>query len=511
MKKKCTAALLAAALAAMLACPALAAPMTAKSAARVGAPVGLLLQADGTLLAADKKQNLVLSVKDGAVTTLAGTAGAPDVNGDPAGGYADGKAAEALFTTPWAIAPFQKGYAVTDSDNHAVRYIADGVVRTIAGSGEAGFMNLKGNSGRFNYPTGLAADGGGSLYVADTGNSVIRKIAADGTVSTWADTSLGLSEPTGLCWSDGALYVADTGNNRVVAIKSGVLTVLAGAAGENDYVDGTAASARLSAPQGVAVGADGTVYIADTGNSAVRALKDGRVSTLYRLADDPADSCPVAPTGLAVSGSTLYVSDPFSGTIFTLTAAAPAVFTDVAAGDWFAPAVAYAADNGLFRGVTATSFAPQGTMDRAMFATILSRLETRTWPNTIVAGSSSFSDVAADAWYAGAVSWCADSGLVTGDGGGRFAPARAISRQELTVLLWRYAKYRGLDVTDDGGAALAKLTDAGDTAAWAKDAVSWAVAANILQGSGGKLMPTASATRAQTAQLLKNYLVWAEK
>lgn len=520
MKKKLTAVLLAAALAASLTGPALAAPMTAKTIVSAGAPAGLLLETDGTLLVADEKQNLVLSVKDGAVTTLAGTAGAPDVNGDPAGGYVDGKAAEALFTTPWAIAAFLKGYAVTDSDNNAVRYISDGVVRTIAGSGEAGLVNLKGSSARFSHPTGLAADADGSLYVADTGNSVIRKITSTGVVSTYTNGAgsaldgtavTALSEPTGLCWYDGALYVADTGNDRVCVIRDGVMTVLAGVSGESDYVDGTAASARLSAPQGIAVGADGTVYIADTGNGAVRVLRDGRISTLYRVADNPLGSYPVSPTGLAVSGKTLYVSDPFSGTVFTLSAAAAKTFSDVAPGDWFAAAVASAYDNGLFRGVTGTEFAPQGTMDRAMFATVLSRLETRVYPATIIGGSGRFSDVASDAWYAGAVSWCADSGLVNGDGGGLFAPARAVSRQELAVFLWRYAKYSGLDAAGDGGTALSRFPDAGDTASWARDAMVWASAAGILGGSDGKLLPTASATRAQTAQLLKNYLAWAEK
>ena len=517
MKKKLTAVLLTAALAATLAGPALAAPMTAKTAASVGAPVGLLLEADGTLLVADEKQNLLLSLRDGKTTTLAGTAGAPDVNGDPAGGYVDGKAAEALFTTPWAVAPFLKGCALTDSDNNSVRYVADGVVQTIAGSGEAGLVNQKGKSARFDHPTGLAADADGSLYVADTGNSVIRKITKDGTVSTYTNGADGtgtaaLSEPTGLCWHDGALYVADTGNDRVCVVKDGAMTVLAGAAGESDYVDGAAADARLSAPQGVAVGADGTVYIADTGNGAVRALKNGRVTTLYRLADNPLGNYPVAPTGLALAADgTLYVSDPFSGTVFTLTAAeSGAAFTDVAESDWFAPAVAFASENRLVTGVAPTSFAPLSAMSRAMFATVLGRLETRVCPNTIVAGKSSFSDVAADAWYANAVSWCADNGLVTGFGGS-FVPNRTVSRQEIAVMLCRYAQYAGKSTAVGDASALSRFSDAADTADWAKDAMNWAVTAGILSGSAGQLRPAATATRAETAQILKNYLAWAEK
>ena len=180
----------------------------------------------------------------------------------------------------------------------------------------------------FDTPTGLAVDDDGTVYIADTGNNVIRAMDSDGNVTTYAGGEEGctlgtlkqvrFSQPTGLYYADGVLYVADSGNHRIVAIENGMVTLVAGAqltgdaAVEGDYLDGKAEEARFANPQGIAVDDAGAVYVADTGNSAVRVIRDGFVVTLI---SGEADIRCVSPRGLLVQGDTLLVGDVFTNTL----------------------------------------------------------------------------------------------------------------------------------------------------------------------------------------------------
>ena len=123
----------------------------------------------------------------------------------------------------------------------------------------------------------------------------------------------------GLCWRDGVLYAAETGANRIIRIADGQVTAAAGS-GEAALVNGAAAQAAFCEPQAVAVGEDGAIYVADTGNSAIRRIKDGVVTTLaVRDTDDLDAVYPVSPTGLLLQGDTLYICDSFSRKILSLT------------------------------------------------------------------------------------------------------------------------------------------------------------------------------------------------
>ena len=289
-------------------CLALSIPVSALSAEAFhsGKLSGVTALSGGSMLVTDTYNKVIWHVDGDSVTQYAGAIGAAGLSGEPTGAYHDAPADRAYFMEPWDIVPFADGYAVSDAAAHVVRYIANGQVYTLAGSGKAGSANGTGKTASFDRPTGLAVDQNGVLYVADTAAGAIRAIAKDGKVSTLAT---GLTAPTGLCWHDGALYVAETGRSRVVRVSSsGAVTAFAGISdaaeepGEyyGGYVDGPLASARFDHPQDITAGEDGTIYVADTGNSAVRAIRDGRVDTLKRASGSTL--MPTSPRGMLLSG-----------------------------------------------------------------------------------------------------------------------------------------------------------------------------------------------------------------
>jgi hypothetical protein len=169
-------------------------------------------------------------------------------------------------------------------------------------------------------------------------------------------------------------------------------------------------------------------------------------------------------------------------------------------GHWAAAAIDFVVSRGLFNGVSATEFAPDAPMTRAMFATVLARYAKGT-----AAGSASFGDVPAGRWYTDGVLWAAENGIVSGIGSGLFDPNGNITREQLAVMLYNYAKFAGLDVSAATG--LADFPDSADVSAWAKDAVAWAVATGLISGKpGGLLDPKGPATRAEVATILQRFI-----
>ncbi len=277
-------------------------------------PSGITAMEDGTLLVTDTYGKVIWQVKDGKSTLYAGGETVADPYGEPVGGYNDVEPKNSYFKTPWAITPFLDGYAVSDTDNHVVRLVEKDLVQTINGSTQED-LPVTDMGVAYDYPTGLATDEEGNLYIADTLQNAIRKVTPEGVVSTLASE---LSEPMGLCWKQGALYVAETGANRIVKIEGETVSVVAGN-GTDGFVDGEAAKAAFSMPQEVAVADDGTVYVSDTGNSAIRRIQKGEVTTLVdRDASDLEAFAPVSPRGLLVQGDKLYICDNFSRKVFSI-------------------------------------------------------------------------------------------------------------------------------------------------------------------------------------------------
>ncbi len=174
-------------------------------------------------------------------------------------------------------------------------------------------------------------------------------------------------------------------------------------------------------------------------------------------------------------------------------------FNDVSESEWFYEAVKYVYDNGMMNGVSDTSFAPYSNLTRGMIAQVLYNLEGK----PAVSGSA-YTDVAADQWYNDAVNWAAQKGIVTGYGDGTFGPLDNITREQMAAILYRYAQYKGYDVSAKGD--LTAFTDGNTVSDWAKDAMSWAVGTALFNGKGdGILDPTTTATRAEVAKILMTY------
>ena len=177
-------------------------------------------------------------------------------------------------------------------------------------------------------------------------------------------------------------------------------------------------------------------------------------------------------------------------------------FTDVKSGDWFYPAVQYAYAQGLMTGTSATTFAPNGTMNRAMIVTVLYRLE----KSPAVTGAFKFTDVPAGQWYSDAVAWAAANKIVNGYDETTFGPMNAVTREQMAAILFRYEQYKGLEnVTLEEN--LNRFPDQNKISAYAIPALQWAVGQKIINGNAdGTLDPTGTATRAQVAQIFTNLL-----
>ena len=175
-------------------------------------------------------------------------------------------------------------------------------------------------------------------------------------------------------------------------------------------------------------------------------------------------------------------------------------FDDVPQNIWFASGVQFAAEQGLFTGVSANKFAPYDPMTRAMLVTVLHRLD-----GADASGTNSFTDVLNGKWYTNAIAWASANGIVEGLSGNRFAPNAPITREQLAAILFRYAKACGYDVS--ARAELTAYADAAQVSAWAGDAMRWAVAAGLISGrSGAQLAPKGEATRAEVAVILMNFV-----
>ena len=174
-------------------------------------------------------------------------------------------------------------------------------------------------------------------------------------------------------------------------------------------------------------------------------------------------------------------------------------FTDVAENAWYYDAVAYVYQSGMMTGTNdGTTFSPSMNLTRGMMAQVMFNIEKGTAPAT-----GSFTDVAADAWYADAVNWAAAKGIVGGYGNGNFGPEDSITREQMAVLLYNYAKFKGEDMT--ATADLSTFSDGDQVSDWAQYAMKWAVAEGLISGSNNALNPLGTASRAEVAQILMNY------
>lgn len=262
-------------------------------------PYSVVQNTAGEIFVADSENHQICKITaDGTVQTLAGGVGQQDKSYSYTGELKDGIGTSARFNLPQGIALDAVGNLyVADRLNHAIRKITpDGTVSTLAGSGKSGYQDGVGKAAQFNEPGDVAVGSDGTVYVADTLNHRIRKIAPDGTVRTLAGGQTDgafrdgrgeealFNEPDGIVVDHkGMVYVADTGNQRIRQITSdGIVQTLAGGGNEKadganvlvgDFADGSGEEARFASPTGLSISPDGkTLYIADTNNQRIRAL-----------------------------------------------------------------------------------------------------------------------------------------------------------------------------------------------------------------------------------------------
>lgn len=176
-------------------------------------------------------------------------------------------------------------------------------------------------------------------------------------------------------------------------------------------------------------------------------------------------------------------------------------FADVPSGSWYYDDVAYVYDTGLMTGLTATTFGPNLSTTRGMIVTILWRMENE----PAAKHGCPFADVRRGSYYEQAIAWASENGIVTGFDASTFAPDRAITREQLAAILFRFAAYRGMDAVTLRE-NLSSFQDQAAISAYAVSALNWAVGEGLMQGTGDKLEPTGSATRAQVAAMLRRFI-----
>ena len=254
-------------------------------------PAGIAMDNSGNLYVADSSNNTIRKITpSGSVSTLAGSSGTA--------GKADGTGASAQFNQPAAVTVDSAGNVyVADTGNSTIRKItSSGVVSTLAGSSSnRGSVDGVGSAASFNAPAGVAVDGSGNLYIADTFNATIRKITSAGVVSTLAGQAASRGEADGIGGAarfnypngitldaTGNLYVADTYNDTIRKVTpDGIVTTIAGSAGISGSSDLTGIYALFNQPTGVAGDSSGNLYVADAANSTVRKISvNGAVTTL---------------------------------------------------------------------------------------------------------------------------------------------------------------------------------------------------------------------------------------
>ncbi|WP_054413285.1 NHL repeat-containing protein [Hymenobacter sp. DG25A] len=262
------------------------------TAARFDGARGIALDAKGNIYVAEIRNHRIRKITpQGVVTTVAGSG----PKGKGSGGYADGLGATAQFHDPQGVAVDAQGNIyVTDGLNYRIRKISPaGMVSTLAGSGEIGYIDGNASVAAFEALGTLVLDKLGNLYVADGHNYVIRKVTPTGEVTTFAGSGVaGYADGPGQTAkfeyfegltidAQGHIYVADRQNNRIRRVSpDGMVTTVAGS-DEVGFFDGLKGEAAFSGPTGIAVDAEGTLYVADMENQAIRKISPaGVVSTI---------------------------------------------------------------------------------------------------------------------------------------------------------------------------------------------------------------------------------------
>ena len=460
------------------------------------------------------------------------------------------------------IQPMYRVVASTESADQNFEFTGDSKNAVVLTDSEKPLTNIQTMEISLELPTGFAT-AGSSVYVQHKGHEYIaavtdKQISSQGATTTTKQVAT-FTNPDGFSEftiSKDPVAVATIGQNRyttlqdaVDAVKDNETIKLTKACDENATVsksvtftldvDGNNFTGTISAGSRYNLTKNGDTYTVTRQSSS----SSGSTSTTYNVNVNAATNGAVAADKKTASkGTTVTVTaSPSKGYVvdavkvvdkdgkdvavtgkdgkyvFTMPGSAVTVtgtfkaetpapvalpFTDVKSGNWFYDAVKYAYAQGLMTGTSATTFAPNGTMNRAMIVTVLYRLE----KSPAVTGASKFTDVPAGQWYSDAVTWAAANKIVNGYDETTFGPMNAVTREQMAAILFRYEQVKGLEnVTLEEN--LNRFPDQNKISAYAIPALQWAVGQKIINGNAdGTLDPTGTATRAQVAQIFTNLL-----
>ena len=340
------------------------------------------------------------------------------------------------------------------------------------------------------------------------GSLALFLLTGVGLASSQSETLVSLSHLTGLFWNDLKATVKQEVDRDTSAM----------------YTEASAQAGRLTGASNTFVpqsGVNGDVVAGSTGSGLIWTSGTGMVrggTLVDATIGSEVPSGGTLSTGhryLAGSDVILVVASASAqwmeeGT-WTVTAGDPVEppaelpFTDVGRNEWFFADVAYVYQNGLFNGESPTTFEPESKMQRCMMTTVLHRLAgspTVTYVNL-------FRDIPDGEWFTAGTIWAGNQGVVSGVGDSLFDPYANVTRQEIAVILHRYAGKVGYDVS--ASASLAGFRDAGTVASWGQQAISWAVGVGIMNGDEGSLYPNGDATRAEVAAMLHRFADWSAK
>lgn len=262
--------------------------------------------------------------------------------------------------------------------------------------------------------------------------------------------------------------------------------------------------AKPSFPVKISNSGDGVAKVdksyASAGNKVTITVTPGRNATVQRITVTDEDGERLKLTENR-DGTYSFTMPSGTANVYVRFSGSGLPFADVPSGSWYYDDVAYVYDTGLMTGLTATAFGPNLSTTRGMIVTILWRMENE----PAAKHGCPFADVRRGSYYEQAIAWASENGIVTGFDASTFAPDRAITREQLAAILFRFAAYRGMDAVTLRE-NLSSFQDQAAISAYAVSALNWAVGEGLMQGTGDKLEPTGSATRAQVAAMLRRFI-----
>ena len=294
-------------------------------------------------------------------------------------------------------------------------------------------------------------------------------------------------------------FIAVYDGSQTIAPKTDVATVKV-----QQRSSGGGEPAKPSFPVKISSSGDGVAKVdrsyASAGDKVTITVTPGRNASVQRITVTDKDGERLKLTENR-DGTYSFTMPSGTANVYVRFSGSGLPFADVPSGSWYYDDVAYVYDTGLMTGLTVTAFGPNLSTTRGMIVTILWRMENE----PAAKNGCPFADVRRGSYYEQAIAWASENGIVTGFDASTFAPDRTITREQLAAILFRFAAYRGMDAVTLRE-NLSSFQDQAAISAYAVSALNWAVGEGLMQGTGDKLEPTGSATRAQVAAMLRRFI-----